>query len=101
MDEQHNESRALRAWLDRLGRYSRQDSAYRPSLRYEEDGGNFFWGIKASVTRLIAVSEVYCMVDAHQLVHCGRGFYAGRKNVLRAVPDGRLLNSFGNYFAKD
>ena len=101
LDRQNNESRALNAWLDRLGRYDQEDLDYRPSLRYDEEGGHFLWGLKASVTRLIAVARVYCMLDEYQLVHCGRGFNAGRKNVLRAVPDGRLLNSFGNYFARD
>lgn len=102
LDKQDNESRALNAWLDRLGNYEQEDedSDYRPTLRYSEEGGHFLWGLKSSITRLIAVSEVYCMLNESQLVHCGRGFNAGRKNVLRVVSDGRLLNSFGNYFAK-
>lgn len=94
------DSTASTSWHDRAGRYESVLSGQEHRLEVNDDTGHFTFEARRRGFRLFRrPPALYCARSPERLHTCSLGLVGtGTRNMLRVMPDGRLLSAYGEYF---
>lgn len=94
------DSTASASWRDRTGRYESVLSGREHRLELNDDTGHFTFEARRSGFSLFRrPPALYCARSSEHLHTCSLGLVGtGTRNMLRVMPDGRLLSAYGEYF---